>query len=178
MRLAWSHWWRIGECCHIHKVTGWAHYSCDSHNMLSADTKHTSRIIWQQNNFPDAASFHEPNIKLVSDLPPHPKCLFLVSHVLVLHPLKYSFTDQYISRVFSADSWTPTACTSALAYDRGGSLWDNFCTFLRLCCENWWWRETSLLVLFFYYYWKVLFEIPKSEYLQEMLSILIPGGVL
>lgn len=176
MRLAWSHRGCIGECCHIHKVTGWAHYSWDSHNMLSTDTKHTSRIIWQQNDFPDAASFYEPNIKLVSDLPAHPKCLFFINCVLVLHPLKYSFSDQHISRVFSADSWTPTACTSTLAYDRGGSLWDSFCT-LRLCCEIWWWRETSFSVLFFYY-WKVLFEIPKSKYLQAMLSVLIPGGVL
>jgi len=58
-------------------------------------------------------------MKFVSDLPPHPKCLFLVDCVLVLHPLKYSFTDQHRSRVLSADSWTPTACTSTLAYDRG-----------------------------------------------------------
>lgn len=143
--------------------------------MLSTNTKHTSHVISQQ-NFPDAASFHEPNIKPVSGLPPHPKWLFLVNYVHVLHSLKYSFTDEHISRVFSADSWTPTACTSMLAYDRGGSLWDNFCTFLRLCYENWWWRETSLLVLFFYS-WKALFEIPKSKYLQEVLCNLIPGGV-
>lgn len=61
MRLAWSHWWCTGDCCHTHKVTGWGHYSCDSHNMLLTHTKHTSHIIWQQNNFLDAASFRNSN---------------------------------------------------------------------------------------------------------------------